>query len=51
MSKVFINSSEALLYDVDKLVYVGGDLQYNGDYGALVYDLNKNELRTLPFQG
>lgn len=33
------------------LIYMGGDFEYNGTYGAAVYNITSKEISSLPFEG
>lgn len=37
--------------DDDDIIYLGGDLSYNGTYGAISYDYLTNQFFSLPFGG
>lgn len=45
-----VNSKVTALID-EPLIYLGGDFDFNGTHGAAVYDLSRNETRSLPFKG
>lgn len=35
----------------DDLIYMGGDFEFNGTYGAAVYNITSKKVSSLPFQG
>ncbi|ODV59979.1 Rax2p ASCRUDRAFT_71449 [Ascoidea rubescens DSM 1968] len=48
-----INGTISSIYfdQASDLIYFGGNFEFNNSFGSLIYDLNDNQLKNLPFNG
>ncbi|CCE86086.1 Piso0_005735 [Millerozyma farinosa CBS 7064] len=45
------NGDVKVLFQDDELVYLGGDFEFNGTYGAAIYNLTSKKITSTKFQG
>lgn len=46
-----VNGNVTTMFVDDDLIYLGGDFEYDGSYGAAVYNKTSKEVSALPFKG
>ncbi|KAK6463976.1 cortical protein marker for cell polarity-domain-containing protein [Scheffersomyces coipomensis] len=47
----FSNGTVNTMYVDNDLIYLGGDFEFNGTYGAAIYNQTSKQVSSLPFQG